>query len=41
MTDNIAIHLCALGDEKLFRHIADEVFDNPTAIKKLTRYLRL
>lgn len=41
MADDIQIHLCVPGDEKLFRHIADDVFDDPIAPEKLAGYLTL
>lgn len=41
MADDIEIHLCSPGDENLFRHIADDVFDDPIALLKLTRYLQM
>lgn len=41
MTDDIEIHLCAPGDEKLFTHIAPEVFDDPIVPEKLAQYLKL
>lgn len=41
MTGEIIIRLCAPGDEELFGHIADEVFDDPIGREKLARYLSL
>jgi ribosomal protein S18 acetylase RimI-like enzyme len=41
MTDDIQIHLCGPGDEEFFRHIADDVFDDPIEPDKLAGYLTL
>jgi aminoglycoside 6'-N-acetyltransferase I len=39
--NDITIHLCKSGDERLFRDIADDVFDDPIVLEKLARYLKL